>query len=786
MADATHDRLLAPRVIGSYLARVAIVFAAQFAVGKLGDVFQSVRNGGIGPVWPASGIALGALLLYGYSVWPGVAAGAFLLTCLSPLSYRDAAIYAAGTTLAALLGAFLVRRVSRVNCALSGLRDVLALIVLGGFVSSLVSASIGTPILDAARLRGWSGFGSAWLIYWLGDSTGVILVTPVLLTFSQLVKLRHRGRLTELAILFLLLTVTCLVVLGELPSIPVRLVAFVVLPFVMWAAIRFGIGATALSILLIAAIATVETEWGSGPFASNTPFLNAVLLDVFFVVLSASGLTLAAAMAERDQAERQRERLAREQAAMEVRLRLASIVESSDDAIIGADMNGVVTDWNKGAERLFGYSAPEAIGKHISFLAGADHPEEAQGILQTVTNGKLVKNYETVRQRKDGTEVDIALTVSPIFDAKGRIVGASGIARDMSERKRAVRESEQRFRLVANTAPVMIWMSGLDKLCNYFNQRWIEFTGRSIEAELGNGWAEGVHREDLTSCLDTYVQAFDRREPFKMQYRLRRNDGNYRWVLDTGVPRFDPDGSFLGYIGSCIDITDHKSAEEALSNVSRRLIEAHEEERTRIARELHDDINQRIATLAIEVGQIDQDPSGSNGELRRCIQEIQRNLWDLGSDVQVLSHRLHSSKLEYLGLTAAARSFCEEFSQQRKVEIEFSSKNIPRHLPREAALCLFRVLQEALQNAVRHGAAKQITVELRGTPDEIQLSVTDSGVGFDPELAMRGRGIGIISMQERLHLVNGTLSIDTKPKGGTMVRACVPYSLESASMGAAG
>ena len=141
----------------------------------------------------------------------------------------------------------------------------------------------------------------------------------------------------------------------------------------------------------------------------------------------------------------------------------------------------------------------------------------------------------------------------------------------------------------------MIWMSGPDKLCNYFNKTWLEFSGRPLEAELGDGWSQGVHPVDLNGCLDVYTRSFDRRQSFEMQYRLRRYDGEYRWVLDTGVPRSNPDGSFAGYIGSCIDITDRKLAEEALARMGRRLIEVQEQERTRIARELHDDVLQRMA-----------------------------------------------------------------------------------------------------------------------------------------------------------------------------------------------
>jgi PAS domain S-box-containing protein len=360
---------------------------------------------------------------------------------------------------------------------------------------------------------------------------------------------------------------------------------------------------------------------------------------------------------------------------------------------------------------------------------------------------------------------------------------------DITARRRAeeaVRESEKRFRLVANTAPVMIWMSDPDKLCTYFNQPWLEFSGRPIEAELENGWAEGVHAEDLQKCLETYTQAFDQRQPFRMQYRLRRYDGEYRWIMDIGVPRLNADGSFAGYIGSCIDVTDRKLAEEALSSVSRRLIEAHEEERTWIARELHDDVSQRIALLSIELEQLKQNPADSAVEVSSRIEGARNRLADIGKDVQALSHRLHSSKLEYIGLVAAASSFCKELSEKQQIEIDFSHYDIQRSVPREISLCLFRVLQEALHNAVKHSGVRHFAVELRGTSGEIHLTVRDSGAGFDPAVGMASRGLGLISIQERLHLVKGDFSIESQPKRGTTIHARVPFSSGSDSMRATG
>ncbi len=165
LAHAVESPVVMPRSLGRYFAQIAIVFGLQFAAGKLGDLLQTINSGGIGPVWPASGIALGALLLWGYSVWPGVAAGAFLLAFLSPLPPGAAVAYAVGTASAALIAAFLLRQIANFRPSLSRLRDVLGLILFGALGSATVSASIGASLLYTSHVRGWSGFGSAWLIY---------------------------------------------------------------------------------------------------------------------------------------------------------------------------------------------------------------------------------------------------------------------------------------------------------------------------------------------------------------------------------------------------------------------------------------------------------------------------------------------------------------------------------------------------------------------------------------------------------------------------------------------
>ncbi len=353
---------------------------------------------------------------------------------------------------------------------------------------------------------------------------------------------------------------------------------------------------------------------------------------------------------------------------------------------------------------------------------------------------------------------------------------SNALARKYAEARR--RESEERFRLVANTVPVLIWMSGTCKLCTYFNQGWLDFTGRSLEAELGYGWAEGVPSLDLERCLETYIKAFDRRERFTTEYRLRRHDGEYRWVLDIGVPRFNIDGSFAGYIGSVIDVTVHKEAEQALATVSGRLIQAQEEERHRIARELHDNISQRLALLSVELQALAIAGPQSTMELHDRTGKLLKRTSDISSDIHALSHRLHSSKLDYMGAVAAMAGFCHEITAQTGLEIDFMHTDVPRSLPQDISLCLFRILQEGLRNAVSHSGAHKFKVELRGVPGSILLLIRDPGAGFNPDAAMKNGGLGLISMRERVSLVKGIISIASKPRIGTEIRVRIPVVQE--------
>jgi len=221
------------------------------------------------------------------------------------------------------------------------------------------------------------------------------------------------------------------------------------------------------------------------------------------------------------------------------------------------------------------------------------------------------------------------------------------------------------------------------------------------------------------------------------------------------------------------DITERIRTEEALSRLGQRLIQAQEEERTRIARELHDDISQRLALLAIDLDVLKRQVPAGAAELTNVIEAVRKQAEDLVRDIHCLSRGLHSTRLDYMGLPSAAAGLIREISGRQGVEIDFDSEGVPTDLSNEISLCLFRVLQESLQNAVKHSGSRHFRVTLAGSPDEVRLMVRDAGRGFDPA-AVEGRGLGLISMKERLKLVEGDLCIESRLNHGTLVYARVP------------
>ena len=361
--------------------------------------------------------------------------------------------------------------------------------------------------------------------------------------------------------------------------------------------------------------------------------------------------------------------------------------------------------------------------------------------------------------------------VSDLKDVRKRMRRADAKVAHAREAEAVLRESDRQFRKLANAAPVMIWTIGPDKRCTYFNDVWLEFTGRSLEAELANGWTAGIWAEDLPRCMETYTAAFDRHEPFRIEHRLQRRDGEYRWLFDQGVPRFDVDGAFAGYIVSAIDVSERKRSEELIHDLAGRLIVQQEVERQRIARELHDDIGQGIALLKVE---IDLMATGVDSEQTRAqLYKLSSRVGEIASDVHDVSYELHPSRLRAIGLVSALQSLCRDTSAQRKVLVTFTQGLVPTSVDADVSLCLYRIAQESLHNVVRHSQARDAHVTITCDDGFVSLQIADSGIGFDPRHVAHA-GLGLHSMRERVAILHGQLSIDAAQGSGTQIMVRIP------------
>src|SRR2546426_3612150 len=400
-------------------------------------------------VWPPRGIALAATLLLGYRVWPALFRGAFLVNVTTAGSVWTSLGIAGGNTLEGLLGAFLVRRFANGLKVFDRARDIFTFGVLAGLGAAAVSATVGGTTLSLGGYASWEGLGAIWLTWWLGDVAGALVVARVLILWG----LDRTVRLTRAQVLELLLLLGSVLpvgegVLGGLESAwawnyPLE---FLCIPPLVVAAFRFGQREAATCVALLSVIANWGTLHGLGPFVRYTPNESLLLLQAFMGTMAMMTLLLAAIVKGHAQTE----------AAL---ARVAAIVESSDDAIIGKTLDGMIASWNAGAERLYGYAAREVVGRWpIALVIPPEHRDELSMILERLARGERVDHYETayetVQMTRAGQRIDVSVTVSPIRDAEGRIVGVSSIARDITHRKQieaALREPDA-LRYVAGLA----------------------------------------------------------------------------------------------------------------------------------------------------------------------------------------------------------------------------------------------------------------------------------------------------------------------------------------------
>ena len=656
-----------------FLLQAALLFAAYYLTAKLGFRIQAVAHV-VTEVWAPTGISLAALMLFGRRLWPVVFAAAFVANITSGVSWPAGVGIAAGNTLEAYVGAYLLQTYVGMNTALLRLRDVAGLIFAGAFFSTCLSASIGVASLWAGAHIPAGGIFRTWKLWWLGDMVSNLTVAPFLLAWGTRPwkSIRSRLRWAEAAGLVSAIIFANVLAFTPLSDafLPTASKGYIVFPPLVWAALRFGPRGVTFGLLLTVCLSNTGAILGWSPFIGNSITASLTNLQVFLGVEAITALVLAAVACEGAQAEQ------------------------------------------------------------------------------------------------------------------------------------ALRESEGRFRMAADSAPVMLWMSGPDKLVNYFNHSWLAFTGRTAEQEMGDGRVQGVHPEDLDGFLKIYHAAFAAREPFQMEYRLRRYDGEYRWIADHGTPRFDSAHQFIGYIGTCLDVHDHKTGEQALENK----VERRTQQLASLNRELEAFSYSVSHDLRAPLRAIDgfsmEIMENQNIQLdHRARADLQRVRGAAQRMAQLIDDLLNFSRLsrseirkEKVDLSAIAKLTIEDL-RKRFPERSVEFKAAP-HLQATGDGHLLRiVLENLLGNAWKFTSRTAAPVIEFGVTQEggkRAYFVRDNGAGFNMQYAEKlfgvfqrlhtekefpGTGIGLATVQRIIHRHGGEIWAQAAPGEG----ATFFFSLQSSS-----
>jgi len=474
------------------------------------------------------------------------------------------------------------------------------------------------------------------------------------------------------------------------------------------------------------------------------------------------------------------ERRAAEEALRESELRFRQLAENINKVFWLANPEVTQIHYVSPAyEKMWGRSCTSLYAEPTSWMDSVhpDDRERAREVRAQAVAGEHDQTYRIVCP--DGSLRWVHDRAFPVRDDSGNLVRIAGVAEDITELKNAealVARAREFYLTLLDWFPTPIWRSDVNGECNYFNQTWLSFTGRTIEQERGHGWSEGVHPEDLTKCLKVFHDAFALRRPFEMEYRLRRYDGEYRWVIDHGQLFHDLEGQFAGYIGSCYDITERKQTEDSLRTLSHRLLRAEDEERRRIAKELHDSTAQDLVAVMMNLGLLQDALGERDGKFGEIITDSLAILENSTNDIRTLSYVVHPPRLDETGLVGALTEFAAGFGKRADIRVRVELPPDLDRLPEEIELALFRVVQESLANVLRHSKSETATIRLMKSEKRIVVEVIDFGRGLPHTMTAQSPGalgVGIAGMRERMQHFGGRLELDSSSKG-TTVRAVLP------------
>jgi PAS domain S-box-containing protein len=493
--------------------------------------------------------------------------------------------------------------------------------------------------------------------------------------------------------------------------------------------------------------------------------------------------------------------------------RLDELFEQAPEAVAVLGTDDRIVRVNKEFTRMFGYESDEVLLLPINDLIVPEAQiQSARAYTRLLKEGGRVE-VETVRRRKDGIEIDVSLLAVSVRTASGEQVVNYAIYRDITERKRAeerLRESEARFQAMADTAPVLIWMTGTDGLCNYFNKPWLDFTGRTMEQEVGTGWIEGVHPDDVQGCFDGFLPAFHARKPFRMEYRLRRADGEYRWLMESGIPRYTGAGEFVGYIGSNIDITDLKRA--AVERQRLHELEANLAHINRVSM-----MGELTASLAHE---IKQPIAAALMDAKTCVRWLRRDTPDVAEGYEAASRMIKDATRAAEVIDRVRSLYRRDTSDRELLDIneiigemiillhdKADRTSISIRTELDSGLPLITAdrvqLQQVLMNLMLNGieamkgANGELTITSKRTNDgQLLISVSDSGIGlpigegdriFEAFFTTKEQGTGMgLSISRRIvESHGGHLWASANTASGATFQFTLPIDMAASSPSAA-
>jgi PAS domain S-box-containing protein len=481
------------------------------------------------------------------------------------------------------------------------------------------------------------------------------------------------------------------------------------------------------------------------------------------------------------------------EALRESEARYRSVVESQTELICRYLPDTTLTFVNDAYCSYFRKTQEDLIGTKFLDLIPEPARELSRKHVESLVESPRVETDEHKVLLPDGSIGWQQWVDHAILDASGKVVEFQAVGRDITELKQVEeeqREGEERLRLALEAGRMGVWEWDARTNAVRWSREHYTVMGLapfSVEPDY-RFWADRVRPDDLPVVMEAISKAIEEKTEYRVEYRIIWPDGSIRWVEGRGKPVYDESGQCLKVGGLIVDITERKEAEEALresgealrksyariEDLARRLIAAQEEERRHIARELHDDLNQQVAALAISISRLKRQLPNDAPAVQELITNLREKTEQLSERIRQVSHELHSSILQHVGLPAALNSYCAEFSDREGIAVALDIQDGLESLPPDMALCLYRVAQESLHNVARHSGARRAFVALTQVNSGVELRVADQGVGFDLGQAREFRGLGLVSMEERVKLLRGSFVLMTRPGAGTELTAQIP------------